>query len=93
MRSSPYARFWYAIAVAYVAMVGIAAAGVVYTNFVQKQAERRAELVRVESDRRWCSLLVDIGNSQRAVPPKTPSGIRFAAEIDRLRHEFGCPES
>jgi len=88
----PYVRFWYAIVLAYVAMVGIAAAGVAYTNYVQKQAEQRAELVRIESDRRWCALLVDIGNSQRAVPPKTPSGLRFAAEIDRLRREFGCPE-
>ena len=91
--STPYVRFWYAIAVAFIAVVGIAGAGVGYTNQVQKQAEQRAELVRIESDRRWCSLLVDIGNSQRAVPPKTPSGVRFAAEIDKLRHEFGCPDS
>jgi len=90
--STPYVRFWYAIAVAFIAVVGIATAGVVYTNYVQKQAEHRAEVARQESDRRWCSLLVDIGNSQRAVPPKTESGKRFAAEIDRLRHEFGCPE-
>lgn len=90
--TTPYVRFWYAIAVAFIAVVGIAGAGVGYTNHVQKQAEQRAELVRIESDRRWCSLLVDIGNSQRAVPPKTESGIRFAAEIDKLRREFGCPE-
>jgi hypothetical protein len=45
---------------------------------------------QAENDRRWCALLVDIGNSQRAVPPKTDSGKRFAAEIDRLRREFGC---
>jgi hypothetical protein len=90
--TTPYVRFWYAIAVAFIAVVGIAGAGVGYTNYVQKQAEQRAELVRIESDRRWCSLLVDIGNSQRAVPPKTESGIRFAAEIDKLRHEFGCQE-
>jgi hypothetical protein len=90
--SAPYVRFWYAITVAFVAVLAVSIAGVAYTNFVQKQAERRAEAVRVESDRRWCSLLVDIGNSQRAVPPKTESGKRFAAEIDRLRHEFGCPD-
>jgi hypothetical protein len=90
--TAPYVRFWYAITVAFVAMLAVSFAGVAYTNFVQKQAERRADLVRVESDRRWCSLLVDIGNSQRAVPPKTESGKRFAEEIDKLRREFGCPE-
>jgi hypothetical protein len=66
--------------------------GVVYTNFVQKQAERRAEAVRVESDRRWCALLGDVSRGQRESPPKTDSGRRFAAEIDGLRREFGCPE-
>jgi hypothetical protein len=101
--TKPYVPFWYAIALAFIAVVAISLSGVAYTNHVQKQAERRseaarieserrAELVRIESDRRWCSLLVDIGNSQRAVPPKTESGIRFAAEIDKLRREFGCPE-
>ena len=90
--TAPYVRFWYAIAVAFIAMVGIATAGVVYTNYVQRQAERRAELVRIESDRRWCELLVDLTRSQRETPPKTESGKRFAAEINRLRAEFGCPQ-
>lgn len=90
--TAPYVRFWYAIVVAFVAVLAVSFAGVAYTNFVQKQAEQRAEVVRQESDRRWCALLVDIGNSQRAAPPKTESGKRFAEEIDRLRHEFGCPE-
>ena len=90
--TSPAVRVSYAIVVAFFACLAIALAGVVYTNHVQKQAEQRAELVRIESDRRWCALLVDIGNSQRAVPPQTESGKRFAVEIDRLRHEFGCPE-
>lgn len=79
--TTPAVRVSYAIMVAFFAVVAIALAGVAYTNHV-----------RVESDRRWCSLLVDIGNSQRAVPPKTESGKRFAAEIDKLRREFGCPE-
>lgn len=91
--TTPAVRVSYAIMVAFFAVVAIALAGVAYTNYVQKQAERRAELVRIESDRRWCALLVDIGNSQRAVPPKTESGKRFAAEIDKLRNEFGCPAS
>jgi hypothetical protein len=90
--TTPAVRVSYAIMVSFFAVVAIALAGVAYTNHVQKQAERRADLVRIESDRRWCSLLVDIGNSQRAVPPKTESGKRFAEEIEKLRREFGCPE-
>jgi hypothetical protein len=90
--SRPLIRAWYAIAVSFVACLAIALAGVAYTNYVQKQAERRAEAVRIESDRRWCALLVDISRGQRESPPKTESGQRFAEEIDRLRREFGCPE-
>lgn len=89
--STPYVRFWYAITVAFVACVVTAAGAVIYASAVQRQAEDRTRAERVESDRRWCALLVDIGNSQRAVPPKTDSGRRFAAEIDKLRGDFGCP--
>ncbi len=82
----------WSIAIAFVAVVGISGGGVAYTNHVQQQAEQRAEVVRVESDRRWCALLVDLTRSQRETPPKTESGKKFAAEIDRLRAEFGCPQ-
>jgi len=47
---------------------------------------------QAENDRRWCALLVDISRGQRESPPRTDSGRRFAAEIDRLRREFGCPD-
>lgn len=90
--TTPAVRLSYAIVVSFFAVLAIALAGVVYTNYVQKQAEHRAELVRIESDRRWCALLVDISRGQRQSPPKTESGQRFAEEIDRLRREFGCPE-
>ena len=88
--STPYVRFWYAITLAFVACVVVAIASVGYASWVNSQSQKRAEQARVESDRRWCALLVDIGDSQRAVPPKTESGKRFAAEINRLRREFGC---
>ena len=91
--STPYVRFWYAITVAFIAMVGISVAGVVYTNYVQKQAERRAEVVRVESDRRWCALLSDLDEAYEGPPkPTTELGEKVAAEIHRLRVSFGCPE-
>lgn len=90
--TSPAVRLSYAIAVAFFACVAIALAGVIYTNHVQRQAQQRADQVRIESDRRWCSLLVDISRGQQESPPKTESGKRFAVEIDKLRVEFGCPE-
>lgn len=90
--STPYVRFWYAITVAFVACLVTAIASVGYASWVNTESQKRSEQARVESDRRWCALLADIGDSQRAVPPKTESGKRFAAEIDRLRREFGCQQ-
>ena len=48
---------------------------------------------QAENDRRWCSLLVQLTDAQRAAPPPTASGRQFAAELERLRSEFGCPPS
>lgn len=91
--STPYVRFWYAITVAFVAVLIVSIAGVAYTNFVQRQAERRAELVRIESDRRWCALLTDLDAAYQAAPgPTTELGKKVAAEIHKLRIGFGCPE-
>lgn len=60
------------------------------------EAERRAELVRVESDRRWCQLLGDLDAAYNDPPPATATGRSVAAEVHRLRTEpqpagFGCP--
>jgi hypothetical protein len=62
----------------------------------QAESERRAEQVRIESDRRWCKLLGDLDGAYNDPPPKTQTGISVAAEIHRLRTEpqpagFGCP--
>lgn len=91
--STPYVRFWYAITVAFIAVVGIAAAGVIYTNYVQKQAEQRATVAREDSDRRWCALLTDLDDAYQGPPkPTTELGRKVAEEIHRLRVGFGCPE-
>lgn len=90
--STPYVRFWYAIAVAFVACVVVAAGSVFYAMGVQRQAERRTRAERVESDRRWCALLVDLDDAYRTVPgPSTEVGRKVAAEIHNLRLSFGCP--
>jgi hypothetical protein len=46
---------------------------------------------RVESDRRWCSLLGELDAAYSAPPgPATELGRRVAEEIHRLRVGFGC---
>jgi hypothetical protein len=90
--SRPLIRAWYAIAVSFIACLVIALAGVVYTNYVQSQARHRTEAERAESDRRWCSLLVELDNAYRTSPgPTTEVGKKVAAEIHQLRVSFGCP--
>lgn len=88
-RRTPYVPFWYAIAVAFIAVVVLAGAGLIYTSYVQRQAERRAELVRIESDRRWCGLFAVI--DPPAVQPTNDAERAIAAEIHRMRVRFGCP--
>jgi hypothetical protein len=90
--TKPYVRFWYAIAVAFIAVVGIAGAGVGYTNHVQKQADKRSTAERADSDRRWCALLGDLDSAYQSSPrPTTPTGRRVAEEIHKLRLSFRCP--
>lgn len=94
--TTPAVRFGYAVVVAFFACLAIALASVGYANHVQKESERRAELVRIESDRRWCKLLSDLDGAYNAPPPKTETGRSVAAEIHRLRTQpqpagFGCP--
>lgn len=80
--STPYVRFWYAIAVAFVACLITAMGSVFYASRVQ-----------AESDRRWCALLVDLDAAYRGPPqPTTELGRKVAAEVHRLRVGFGCPE-
>lgn len=84
-------RLSYAIVVAFFACLCVALAGVVYTNYVQKQADRRSTAERADSDRRWCALLSDLDDAYQAPPgPTTEVGRKVAAEIHRLRVGFGC---
>lgn len=94
--SRPLVRFWYAVMVAFIACAAFGFASILYTSHVQKQAERRAEQVRIESDRRWCKLLGDLDGAYNDPPPQSETGRSVAAEIHRLHTEpqpygFGCP--
>lgn len=78
--SAPLVRFWYAVTVAFLACMAVAAGSVAYTAYAQQR-----------NDRRWCSLLIQLTDAQRQTPPPTASGKKFAAELERLRTEFHCP--
>jgi hypothetical protein len=74
-----------------------AGAALVLSLRANAESERRAEVARVESDRRWCNLLGDLDGAYNQPPPKTETGKNVAAEIHRLRTEpqprgFGCPD-
>jgi hypothetical protein len=91
--TSPKVRLWYALLVSFLACVVVAASSVGYASWVNKQAERRSEMARQESDQRWCALLGDLDSAYQSPPkPTTPTGQKVATEIHRLRLAFGCPE-
>jgi hypothetical protein len=90
--TTPAIRFGYAIVVAFIAVVAIAFASVIYTNHVQQQADKRSTAERAESDRRWCSLLTELDNAYKGPPaPTTEIGRKVAAEVHQLRESFRCP--
>lgn len=89
--TTPAVRFGYAVVVAFFACLAIAFAGVIYTNHVQQQADKRSTAERAESDRRWCALLTELDNAYNAPPgPKTDVGRKVAVEVHQLRVSFGC---
>lgn len=83
-------RVWYAMTVTFVVTIAFAGASVLYANHAAERAAERAEQIDRESNRRWCTLLVTMDEAYRASPPATPAGKTMAAEVTRLRAEFGC---
>lgn len=83
-------RVWYAMTVTFVVMVAFAAASVLYANHAAEQAERRAEQIDRESNRRWCALLVTMDDAYESSPPSSEIGRTMAYQVSRLRTEFGC---
>jgi hypothetical protein len=61
--SSPLVRLWCALLVSFMACVAVAISSVVYAGCVQRQAERRTQLERQDSDRRWCDLLGELDDT------------------------------
>ncbi len=83
-------RVWYAMTVTFVVTIAFAGASVLYANHAADQAVQRSVETDRESNRRWCTLLVTMDEAYRESPPSTEAGKTMAAEVTRLRAEFGC---
>lgn len=95
MVSSPFTqtgalRARYAILMVLVVAVIVSAAGVVYTNRVQRQADARYMRQQNVADARWCALFALL--DPQGAPPTTERGQLVAAQIRRLSAEFRCKE-
>lgn len=96
--STPYVRFWYAIAVAFVACLISAASSVGYASWVnaqsQKRAERgQAELAAAQAQQRaaLCEMVVLMDDAYSKSPPTTAAGRNLADAIAVARVKAGCP--
>lgn len=72
-------RAWYSILVVLVGAIVVSAAGVVYTNHVQREA-----------DRRWCGLFAILENP--GAPPTTERGRLSQEKFRELVKQFDCQE-
>jgi hypothetical protein len=78
---------WVATAMALVVLVGGASVAGAYALI--KRNSHRIERTERDADRRWCGTL-NILAAPDAPPPTTARGRQIAAELGRLRDEFGC---
>lgn len=67
---------------AYVSIVAVILAGVLYVHYVNTR-----------NDRRWCKVLIAIDEAYdqaRSNPNTSPAGRHIAEEFHKLRIDFGC---
>jgi len=72
-------RSWELLAVSMVCAFLAAAASMAYANRVARDSERK-----------WCNIVATLDDAYRETPPQTPAGRKFAADVHRLRGDFGC---
>lgn len=70
---------WWSLAVVYFTLLVIAVGNVVYTQHVDH-----------ESNRKWCELIMSLDNAYKEAPPQTPTGIKIAQDVARLRVNLDC---
>lgn len=69
----------YALMAVFVAVLGMGASSVWYSNHVAEQ-----------NNRRWCALLANLDDAYRQNPPTSPIGRKIAEDMHNLRVGFGC---
>jgi hypothetical protein len=64
--------------------------GIIYTNKVQRQADKRNEQLRIESEQKWCDVVSTLDNAYKVNPPQSTLGKTLASDMAKLVHEFHC---
>lgn len=88
--STPLIRLWYAITALVISCFVIAFVSVQYANWTREQTIEEMRSQQERSDQRWCELLRTLDDGYKAQPPGSPTGQKIAADIARLRQQFGC---
>lgn len=76
---SPLKFVLYALLLSFLSAIIVTAGGILYTGYVDSQ-----------SNKRWCSLITLIDDTNIKTPPTTEIGKQYAIEIRKIRNEFGC---
>lgn len=69
----------------------VGGSGYLYTNYVQRQADRRHDQIVRDSERKWCEILNILTGGPAPTPG--PAGDRarvVGALLVKLRQDFGC---
>jgi hypothetical protein len=70
---------WYPLLAVFISVLALSISGVLYTNHVAR-----------ESERKWCGMMVGLDEAYKETPPNTATGRNIAREIRYLRESFDC---
>lgn len=82
---------WYSWAVSVGASVLSALLAATVAICVNAQATEKIEQQRLDTDRKWCAILVPLDERQRSIENPTASQQQFAHAISELRAQLRCP--
>ncbi len=97
VRLAPMPIAWL-LALVLLSSAGLAISGVLYTNHVAAQSERRDRLAREEAERKslerdqqFCGLISLWDDAYLQNQPSTELGRKMAVELHAYRLALGCP--
>lgn len=82
---------WYGTAAILASSLVMSIASVAIALHVNSESDRKAELARVESEKKWCSVVATLDDSYAEQPPTTATGKNVAEGIAGLRLSLHCP--